>query len=68
MQDMAFLDLVEDMTIQEIKAQFETNLFGVVRVSQQVLPIMRTGEQRWHNSKHKFSRRGNECSFFISIQ
>ncbi len=34
---------VENMTIQEIKAQFETNFFGVVRVTQQVLPTMRTG-------------------------
>ena len=32
---------VEDITIEEIKAQFETNFFGVVRVTQQVLPIMR---------------------------
>jgi NAD(P)-dependent dehydrogenase (short-subunit alcohol dehydrogenase family) len=36
---------VEDMTIQEIKAQFETNFFGVVRATQQVLPIMRTGNK-----------------------
>ncbi len=34
---------VEDMTIQEIKAQFETNFFGLVRVTQKILPIMRTG-------------------------
>lgn len=32
---------VEDLTIEEIKAQFETNFFGVIRVTQQVLPIMR---------------------------
>ena len=32
---------VEDLTIEEIKAQFETNFFGVVRVTQQILPIMR---------------------------
>jgi len=31
----------EDLAIEEIKAQFETNLFGVIRVSQAVLPIMR---------------------------
>jgi NAD(P)-dependent dehydrogenase (short-subunit alcohol dehydrogenase family) len=30
-----------DTSIEEIKAQFETNLFGVIRVTQQVLPIMR---------------------------
>ena len=32
---------LEDISIEEIKAQFETNFFGVVRVTQQVLPIMR---------------------------
>jgi NAD(P)-dependent dehydrogenase (short-subunit alcohol dehydrogenase family) len=33
---------IEDIPIEEdIKPQFETNLYGVVRVTQQVLPIMR---------------------------
>ena len=32
----------EDIGIDEIKAQYETNLYGVIRVTQQVLPIMRT--------------------------
>jgi NAD(P)-dependent dehydrogenase (short-subunit alcohol dehydrogenase family) len=33
---------IEDISIEkELKPQFETNLFGVVRVTQQVLPIMR---------------------------
>jgi NAD(P)-dependent dehydrogenase (short-subunit alcohol dehydrogenase family) len=31
----------EDIGIDEIKAQYETNLFGVIRVMQAVLPIMR---------------------------
>lgn len=31
----------EDLTMDELKAQFETNLFGVVRVTQAVLPTMR---------------------------
>jgi NAD(P)-dependent dehydrogenase (short-subunit alcohol dehydrogenase family) len=35
------LGALEDLTIEEIKAQFETNFFGVIRVTQQVLPIMR---------------------------
>ncbi|MGA9150100.1 MAG: SDR family oxidoreductase [Candidatus Nitrosopolaris sp.] len=35
---------VEDFAIDEIKAQFETNFFGVIRVIQYVLPLMR--EQR----------------------
>ena len=35
------LGALEDLTIEEIKAQFETNLFGVIRVTQQVLPVMR---------------------------
>ena len=32
----------EDLSIDEIKAQFETNFFGVIRVTQHVIPIMRT--------------------------
>jgi NAD(P)-dependent dehydrogenase (short-subunit alcohol dehydrogenase family) len=31
----------EDLSVEEIKAQFETNLYGVIRVTQQVLPVMR---------------------------
>jgi NAD(P)-dependent dehydrogenase (short-subunit alcohol dehydrogenase family) len=31
----------EELAMEEIKAQFETNLFGVIRVTQAVLPIMR---------------------------
>lgn len=31
----------EDLSIEEIKAQYETNFFGVIRVTQAVLPIMR---------------------------
>jgi NAD(P)-dependent dehydrogenase (short-subunit alcohol dehydrogenase family) len=31
----------EDLSLEEIKAQFETNFFGVIRVTQQVLPVMR---------------------------
>ena len=31
---------IEDLSMEEIKAQFETNFFGVIRVTQKVLPIM----------------------------
>jgi NAD(P)-dependent dehydrogenase (short-subunit alcohol dehydrogenase family) len=31
----------EDLAIEEIKAQYETNLFGLIRTSQAVIPIMR---------------------------
>jgi NAD(P)-dependent dehydrogenase (short-subunit alcohol dehydrogenase family) len=31
----------EDLLMDEIKAQFETNFFGVIRVTQHVLPSMR---------------------------
>jgi NAD(P)-dependent dehydrogenase (short-subunit alcohol dehydrogenase family) len=31
----------EDLSMEEIKSQYETNLFGVIRVTQAVLPIMR---------------------------
>ncbi len=32
---------LEDIEMEEIKKQFETNLFGVIRVSKKVLPTMR---------------------------
>ena len=32
----------EDLSLGEIKAQFETNFFGVIRVTQRVIAIMRT--------------------------
>ena len=31
----------EDLSVEEIKSQFETNFFGVIRLTQQVLPVMR---------------------------
>jgi short-subunit dehydrogenase len=31
----------EDLAMDEIKSQYETNVFGVIRVTQAVLPIMR---------------------------
>ena len=31
----------EDLSVEEIKSQFETNFFSVIRLTQQVLPIMR---------------------------
>jgi NAD(P)-dependent dehydrogenase (short-subunit alcohol dehydrogenase family) len=37
----SFLGSVEDMALEEIKEIFETNFFGVVRVTKQVLSIMR---------------------------
>jgi len=32
---------VEDVTMEELKAQFETNFFGVIRLIQTIAPIMR---------------------------
>jgi NAD(P)-dependent dehydrogenase (short-subunit alcohol dehydrogenase family) len=31
----------EDLSVEEIKSQFETNFFGIIRLTQHVLPIMR---------------------------
>ena len=40
----SLIGALEDLSMDEIKAQFETNLFGTIRVIKAVLPIMR--EQR----------------------
>jgi short-subunit dehydrogenase involved in D-alanine esterification of teichoic acids len=46
---------IEDISLKELKAQFETNLFGVIRVTKQVLPIMRRQKEggRIINVSHK---------------
>jgi NAD(P)-dependent dehydrogenase (short-subunit alcohol dehydrogenase family) len=46
---------IEDISLEELKAQFETNLFGVIRVTKQVLPIMRR--------QREGGRRYNRISF-----
>ncbi len=33
---------LEDLTVKDVKAQFETNFFGVIRTIQEVLPTMRS--------------------------
>src|SRR2546422_11064010 len=38
---LAYVATVEDMTMEDWRRQFETNFFGVVRVTQAVLPQMR---------------------------
>lgn len=35
----------EDCTVEEVKGQFETNVFGVVRVCRSVIPLMRKQNQ-----------------------
>jgi NAD(P)-dependent dehydrogenase (short-subunit alcohol dehydrogenase family) len=37
----ALVGPLEELSIQEFKEQFETNVFGVIRVTQSVLPIIR---------------------------
>ena len=32
---------IEDVTLDQVKKQFETNFFGDVRLTKEVLPIMR---------------------------
>jgi NAD(P)-dependent dehydrogenase (short-subunit alcohol dehydrogenase family) len=38
---LSYVAAVEDMTMEDWRRQFETNFFGVVRVTQAVLPHMR---------------------------
>ena len=41
MQVMDLMVLFEDLAMDEIKTQYETNVFGLIRTTQAVLPIMR---------------------------
>jgi Short-chain dehydrogenases of various substrate specificities len=43
----------EELDMDEIKQQYETNFFGVIRVTQAVIPIMKEQKVR-NNSKYKF--------------
>jgi NAD(P)-dependent dehydrogenase (short-subunit alcohol dehydrogenase family) len=38
---VGYMAIVEDLRLEDLRRQFETNLFGVVRVTQAVLPNMR---------------------------
>src|SRR5882762_9976887 len=38
---MSYVATVEDMSLEDWKRQFETNVFGVIRVTQAILPSMR---------------------------
>jgi NAD(P)-dependent dehydrogenase (short-subunit alcohol dehydrogenase family) len=59
---------LEDLSIEEIKTQFETNFFGVVRVTQQASSShYEKTEQWWHNSKCKFSWRTHRSSCSVCV-
>jgi short-subunit dehydrogenase len=46
----ALVGALEETSMDEIKAQFETNFFGAVRVMQTVIPIMRKKQQQQRSS------------------
>jgi len=43
----------EDLSMDEIKTQYETNVFGLIRTTQAVLPTMRKRKQVTRSSKTK---------------
>ena len=49
MQAMAYLELSEDMHLDEIKRQFETNLFGAIRTIKEVL-LYNEKTKKWDNN------------------
>jgi NAD(P)-dependent dehydrogenase (short-subunit alcohol dehydrogenase family) len=56
---------LEDISLEEIKAQFETNFFGVIRVTQLVLPLM--GEQKSGTIVNVSSWRAYRCCRFVCV-
>ena len=61
---------LEELTIDEIKGQFETNLFGVIRATK-VCNSYNEETGKWYNSKHKFSwwkNRINAISHCLSFK
>ena len=57
---------LEEISIDEIKKQFETNLFGAMRTIKEVLPYYEK-TKKWNNYKCNFSCRGsrNSCRMHI---
>ena len=51
---------MEDLSIEELRDQFETNLFGALRMSQAVLPGMRKAGAR--KNRRRWVRDGAACS------
>jgi NAD(P)-dependent dehydrogenase (short-subunit alcohol dehydrogenase family) len=57
----ALIGCVEDLSIEEIKAQFESNLFGMIRVSQAALPYMKNQMNGGSNNN------GGDSSVIVNI-
>ena len=58
--------VLEDLSTEEIKAQFETNFFGALLVTQQVLPVMRKLKSG-SNSKYELSWRAYRYSWSVCL-
>ena len=64
---IAIAAVMEEITLADLRKQFETNYFGLVRVTQRVLPGMRSALRGTHR-QHELDRGKNDNAALRAVQ